>query len=124
MLRFPDHKSYAFVQTGCYGTASYHWVAPSVELLKQTREPMLKYLQDKTELEDFLVWTANADIEVPGNRFALDLESGDVVSLPEVFAERRAVVLCLCKQWDLKYCTRSPGLGPLAGRESFFVRVP
>lgn len=106
--RFKEARDYASALTGCYGTASYRYVIPTIETLTEDRNALLKSAREN-ELEGF-IWTISTagDSE---HRQVIDIKTGEVRKA-SIHGED-GIVLCQCREPLLKNCTPSnlPPLG-------------
>ncbi len=123
MLRFDDVRAHRHMNTGCYGTASYGWVGPSINTLKKYRKSLLEYTKENAD--DFennkLAWSMTKGSKA-AHRIALNLETGVEEEIAEVFAQKKAYVFCVCRYDALPDCDKTRGrLGPLDGRPSFIA---
>jgi len=116
-LRFKSSTGYASAEMGCYGTASYHYILPDVAILRAHRQALWEEA-DKLGLRG-LAWTGVPDPAHPEHILAVDLASGQLVSLPELAygEEDRALVFCLCRYTAMHHCTPQPL--PALGRPFF-----
>lgn len=118
MLRFSEAKSHIHLQTGCYGTASYRWIGPSIDTLERHKHALKEHaLQNGL---NGIAWSSTKDSANPGHYFVFDLETEEAISTKQLpLTQNKALVFCQCRNANLKNCNQS-GLAPLAGRESFF----
>lgn len=112
-LRFNEARAYSSVLTGCLGTASYEYgIAPIARL--QEFHAALKSKAAEHQLTGF-AWSKTRDPQDAGAYLALDLASGEVISVPErgENGNPRGLVFCLCRYAGLRHCSRSavPPLG-------------
>lgn len=112
-LRFNELRPHPAAMTGCYGTASYEYVLPSVKTLKEHREPLLKKAKE-AKLSGFAFSRENS-LKDPAHALVVDLKNGDVRSIPRYlgFGANKGIVFCQCRTTPLKNCSRSgvPVLG-------------
>ncbi len=90
-LRFPEKVDHNQALTGCYGTASYRYVLPSIEYVKAYR----RSLSEKAgELTGF-AFTREED----RNRdpLVVNLQTGEVTSIPFGSRDDEGLAFCLCR---------------------------
>ncbi len=114
-LRFPEKVDHNRALTGCYGTASYNYVLPTVEYVKAFRET----LSGKAgELTGFAFTREENQSHEP---LVVNLQTGDVASIPFGSPDDEGVVFCLCRtDWTQSRhsdgrpnCSASRALPPL-----------
>jgi hypothetical protein len=104
--RFDELRPHSAALVGCYGTASYQYVLPSIDELVAHRASLPR---------DAFLWSATADARRPGNVLTFDAKTGAVTSRPKLgFPSPKGRVLCKCRRDDLLHCTPThlPPLGP------------
>jgi hypothetical protein len=122
-LRFPEKVDHRQALTGCYGTASYNYVLPTVEYVKAYRRTLA---EKAGELTGFAFTREENSRREP---MVVDLQSGEVSSIPFGSRDDEGVAFCLCRNdyTQARYrdgrpnCSASAGLPPLG---ETFLAVP
>ena len=110
-LRFGETRAYISAETGCYGTASYHYVVPRIEHLKEVRQALADEAK-QFKLSGY-VWSESRDLQNPGHLLALNLSDGSVSSVDESDLSQQGIVFCICRRTKLQNCSQMalPSLG-------------
>lgn len=114
-LRFSEKVSRAEALTGCYGTASYSYVLPSVETVKAYR---LGLKEKAGELEGFAF--TRDESQDHESALVVDLATGEVRTIPYV-SDDEGIAFCVCRASYTQArhtdgrpnCSYAPALPPL-----------
>ncbi len=118
-LRFDELRAHSSALTGCYGTASYQYILPTIQELKDHRDSLWNHAESHG-LSGF-AWSSTPDPRRRIHVYVLDLKSGKVESRPKLaFPSPKGLVYCKCRRDDLYRCT--PMALPALGRP--FVSDP
>lgn len=103
--RFDMPRSHSAAQVGCYGTASYQYVLPTIEELAAHEAALPK---------GHFLWSSSRDARRPGNVLVWDPDLHEARSVARVgFPSPKGRVVCRCRVDDLLNCTPT-ALPPLA----------
>lgn len=117
-LRFSSPESINVATTGCYATASYGYVLPTIEYLQAYRTSLL----DTATQNNLNGFAFSSTKDANHDHVVLDLSTGELDTVPSVFnAAYKGLVFCQCRS-DLTQarnrngqpnCSRSQALRPL-----------